>query len=316
MARKIFLPTASALVEKTLLATTSMYAWMRDITAAVTNGGGPAPADATYFLKTANGSLTNALVATDSTTVTLDYSVAGQVSWHAANSSRQLWQYRAKTTATSGYPGNGYILWDNATQISATNLLFSHLTDDDLDIDIFLSFLAAGQDIILQDADASANVQKWTISGAPTNTNPGMPTSYWTIPVTFVSSGGTGTTGFANNHQIVAVIFAGTGPGSGNVTTSVTLTNNNLVVGNGGTDIKVAAALDGQVPIGTTADGSVTLANLMAGSGITITNGPASISIATAGGLIADYVVMSNGANPPTPVDDGAGNFIYVGYTP
>lgn len=30
-----------------------------------------------------------------------------------------------------------------------------------------------------------------------------------------------------------------------------------------------------------------------------------------------DYVVLSNGATPtPTPVDDGAGNFIYVGYTP
>jgi hypothetical protein len=32
--------------------------------------------------------------------------------------------------------------------------------------------------------------------------------------------------------------------------------------------------------------------------------------------VTADYVVMSNGANPPTPVDDGAGNFMYVGYTP
>ena len=29
-----------------------------------------------------------------------------------------------------------------------------------------------------------------------------------------------------------------------------------------------------------------------------------------------DFVVMSNGANPPTPMDDGAGNFLYVGYTP
>lgn len=34
------------------------------------------------------------------------------------------------------------------------------------------------------------------------------------------------------------------------------------------------------------------------------------------GGSSVDYVVMSNGANPPSPVDDGAGNFIYVGYTP
>lgn len=31
---------------------------------------------------------------------------------------------------------------------------------------------------------------------------------------------------------------------------------------------------------------------------------------------VADYVVMSDGANPPTPLDDGAGNFIYVGYIP
>ena len=32
--------------------------------------------------------------------------------------------------------------------------------------------------------------------------------------------------------------------------------------------------------------------------------------------FITDYVVASNGANPPTPIDDGAGNFIYVAYTP
>jgi len=33
-------------------------------------------------------------------------------------------------------------------------------------------------------------------------------------------------------------------------------------------------------------------------------------------GVGADYVVMSDGANPPSPVDDGAGNFVYIGYTP
>jgi hypothetical protein len=30
----------------------------------------------------------------------------------------------------------------------------------------------------------------------------------------------------------------------------------------------------------------------------------------------ADYVLMSDGHNPPSPIDDGAGNFVYVGYTP
>jgi hypothetical protein len=113
---------------------------------------------------------------------------------------------------------------------------------------------------------------------------------------------------FAQNVAIAA---------GGTVThTTGALTLNQLVLGNGGADIKVSAATDGQVPIGTTSDGTVALATLTAGSGITITNGPGAITIATAGGLIADYVVMSNGANPPSPVDDGAGNFIYVGYTP
>lgn len=29
-----------------------------------------------------------------------------------------------------------------------------------------------------------------------------------------------------------------------------------------------------------------------------------------------DFVVLSDGVQPPTPVNDGAGNFIYVAYTP
>lgn len=124
-----------------------------------------------------------------------------------ATSSRQFWQYKAKTSATSGYPGDGYLLWNNATQTSATNLLFSHLTDDNLDIDLFLSFLAAGSTIILQDADASGNFQEWLITGATTNTNGGTATSYWTVPVSLTASGGTGTTGFANNHRLVVAIF-------------------------------------------------------------------------------------------------------------
>lgn len=126
----------------------------------------------------------------------------------AISSSRQLWEYRAKTSATSGYPGDGYLLWNNATQTSATALLFAHVTNDNLDIDLFLAQLVDGSTIILQDADASTNVQTWLINGTPTNTNGGTSTSYWTVPVSLVSSAGTGTTGFANNHALIAVVFA------------------------------------------------------------------------------------------------------------
>ena len=38
--------------------------------------------------------------------------------------------------------------------------------------------------------------------------------------------------------------------------------------------------------------------------------------LSSTGGSGVDYVVLGNGVQPPTPVDDGAGSFIYVGYTP
>jgi hypothetical protein len=122
-----------------------------------------------------------------------------------------LWLYKAKTSATSGYPGDGFILWDNATQTSATHLLFAHLTNDNIDIDLFLSQIASGNTLVVQDQNDSTNYQKWTVSGSPTNTNGGTSTSYWTVPVTLVTSAGTGTTGFSNNHALIVGKFSSGG---------------------------------------------------------------------------------------------------------
>jgi hypothetical protein len=122
----------------------------------------------------------------------------------------------ANTGATSGYPGDGDILWNNATQTSATQLNISHLTDDGTDIDIFLALLSVGEQIIIQSQTASADYQTWTISGTPTNVNPGAANSYWTFPVTFNASGGVGTTGFANGAALFLALVNGvsgpTGP--------------------------------------------------------------------------------------------------------
>jgi hypothetical protein len=124
--------------------------------------------------------------------------------------------YNARANITSGYPGNGNILWDNSTQISATSINISHLTRDNDDIDIFLALLVQTETIVIQDQNVSANFQKWTISGTPTHIDPGTSTSYWTYPVTLISSGGTGTTNFANGHDIFLALVNGvvgpTGP--------------------------------------------------------------------------------------------------------
>jgi hypothetical protein len=104
------------------------------------------------------------------------------------------------------------LLWNNATQISATQININHINSDGIDVDIFLGLIKTNDIIIVQDANNSNNFQKWTVSATPT-----MQTNYVEIPVTLITSSGTGTTNFANNHAlIVAIISTGivgpTGP--------------------------------------------------------------------------------------------------------
>jgi hypothetical protein len=134
--------------------------------------------------------------------------------------STTLFSYEAKTTVQSGNPGSQFIAWNNATQIAATKLLISHQTLSFQDIDIILSLLAAGQKLIVQDSSVSGNNQVWTITGAPTNFNVNLPTSYWEVPVSLVSSAGTGTTGFGNFSQILLAVYTIPGGVSATITTA------------------------------------------------------------------------------------------------
>jgi hypothetical protein len=78
--------------------------------------------------------------------------------------SSSLFEYRSNTGATSGYPGDGDILWNNATQSSATQINVSHLTDTNIDIDIFLATLQATETITIQDQTSSVNYQTFIIN--------------------------------------------------------------------------------------------------------------------------------------------------------
>jgi hypothetical protein len=118
----------------------------------------------------------------------------------ASGGSTTAWRYRAKTNATSGYPGNGYLLWNNATQLSATNILVSHLDDEGTDVELLLSFFAQDQKIFIQNRDDSSQNQVWEITGTPTVTGANTSTAYYTFPVTLVSSAGGE---FNNNHSIL-----------------------------------------------------------------------------------------------------------------
>jgi hypothetical protein len=118
-------------------------------------------------------------------------------------------EFKIDANTVGGDPAEGYIRYDNATQISALNLTIDHVSINDVDVDLFLELLAIGSALVVQDKDEHLNYQIWEISGTPVHTGP----TYWTFPVTLRDSGGTGTTGFANNHS---VLLAGFGGGGGN----------------------------------------------------------------------------------------------------
>jgi hypothetical protein len=65
-----------------------------------------------------------------------------------------------------------------------------------------LQLVKTGDTLILQDIGNSNNFQKWTVSATPV-----LQVGYVEYPVTFVTSGGTGTTNFPNNADLAFIIF-------------------------------------------------------------------------------------------------------------
>lgn len=97
---------------------------------------------------------------------------------------------------------------------------------------------------------------------------------------------------------------------SGDVNAVGDLTLNRLIVGNGGQDIRAESLNDGQIPIGATSDGTVTPATITAGLGMSVINGPHTITIATTGS--GSLIPLVTGAEPPVLVSDGDGHLILM----
>lgn len=117
-------------------------------------------------------------------------------------SSATIFNYKIKTTIISGDPLNRHIIYNNATQISSTQLNISHIDDDSTDIDLFLALLTPGDILYLQEDNDSNNFQKWIVNGLIV-----IQTGYVEVPVAFISSGGTGTTNFNNTLQVILAMF-------------------------------------------------------------------------------------------------------------
>jgi hypothetical protein len=118
--------------------------------------------------------------------------------------SATFYNYQADANQTSGVPTTGHLFWNNASQVSATSITLSHIDALGNDIDVFFPLFKTGDTFVIQDQNNSNNFQTWEISATPTI----VLNSYISIPATLVTSAGTGTTGFANNHQLIFAIVS------------------------------------------------------------------------------------------------------------
>ena len=122
----------------------------------------------------------------------------------SANSGNSnFYLYKSIDTAFSPPISSGDIVYNNANQSLATVIYVSHLTRDNIDIEIFFENVSSLNDLYIQDQNNSLNYIRYNITGTPTI----IPNDYILIPVVLGTSGGTGSTSFGTNHNVLLSIF-------------------------------------------------------------------------------------------------------------
>ena len=97
----------------------------------------------------------------------------------------------------------GNVEYNNANQSLATIVYISHLTRDNIDVDIFLQNISTLNILYIQDQHDSQNFIRYDITGTPTM----FVNNYLQIPVSIITSSGTGSSTFGNNHNILISFF-------------------------------------------------------------------------------------------------------------
>jgi hypothetical protein len=103
-------------------------------------------------------------------------------------------------------PASGSVVYNHLDQESATVVYISHLTRDNIDIEIFFQNVSTLNILYLQDQDNSANFIRYDITGNATITT----NSYISVPVSMIDFGGNGNESFGNNKDILVSVFTNT----------------------------------------------------------------------------------------------------------
>jgi hypothetical protein len=122
---------------------------------------------------------------------------------YSANSGNSNFYLYNNGTDQEPTPANGFITYNAVEQKQATMIYISHRSRDNIDIEVFFKNLSTLNDVYIQDQENSENNITYNITGSPIIVNQAQ----ITIPVTWTSSSGNGTTSFGNGHNILLSFF-------------------------------------------------------------------------------------------------------------
>lgn len=156
--------------------------------AAPSGGGGGAPTDADYLVRTANGSLSAERVVTDSTTVTANWATSGQVSFERAALTGDVTASANSNTTTIA---NDAVTYAKIQNVAASRLLgrASGTSGDVEEITLGTNLSFSGTTLNATGGSATVDVQKFTASGTWNNPSPSSPRP---VLVRLIGAGGGG----------------------------------------------------------------------------------------------------------------------------
>jgi hypothetical protein len=127
----------------------------------------------------------------------------GSALQYSANSGNSnFYLYTSSQTITIS-PGAGQITYNNANQSLATVVYISHITRDNIDIEVYFKQLSTLNEVYIQDQNLSENFIQYNITGTPTITV----NNKVAIPVQVRISGGDGALTFGPNHPVLISFF-------------------------------------------------------------------------------------------------------------
>ena len=169
------------------------------------------------------------------------------------NAGSNIYLYNNNNTNYAPPIPAGDIKYNNAVQDSATIVYISHLTRDNVDIDVFLAQINTTSILYLQDQNNSTNFIYYDVTGATTI----IPNNYISVPVVKTSSGGTGATTFGSGHNIILSILTNQTEINNRLTTLEVKTQNQSAVSNATTFVGSIIKSGGTSSQFLKADGSV-----------------------------------------------------------